>query len=114
MIYVITTRLTVRVCSHLLPGGVAATDIPRFPELNAKGSSGYQPPRKRLGLDRRQMCDTIAAATGAMKIQISLSSRRHERHIAQMQTVKAGGRGIIDYHAVTTDQISRERWSDRP
>ena len=97
-----------------LHGGAPAMDIPRFPERNSTGLSGNQPPRKRLGLDRRQMRDTIAAATGAMKIQISLSSRRHERHIAQMQTVKAGGRGIIDYHAVTTDQISRERWSNPP
>lgn len=97
-----------------MPGGAAGTDIPRFPELNTNGSSGYQPPRKRPGLDRRQMRDTIAAATEAVKIQISLSFRRHERHIAQMQTVKAGGRGAIDQLAVTTDQTSCERWSNRP
>ena len=78
-------------CSYLLPSGVAATDIPRFPELNTKGTSGYQPPRKLLGLDRRKMRDIMVAATDAVKIQISLSSRRHRRHFAQMKTVKAGG-----------------------
>ena len=83
-------------------------DIPRFPERNATGFSGNQPPRKRLGLYRRQMRDTMVAATEAEKIQISLSSRRYRRHIAQMQTVKAGGRDVTDQHAVTTGQISRE------
>ena len=78
-------------CSYLLRGGVAATDIPRLPELITKGTSGYQPPRKWLGLDRWQMHDIMVAATEAVKIQTSLSSRRHRRHFAQMKTVKAGG-----------------------
>ena len=55
------------------------------------GTSGYQPPSKRLGLDRRQMRDIMVAATETVKIQISLSSRRHRRHFAQMKTVKVGG-----------------------
>ena len=91
-----------------LHGGAPAMDIPRFPERNATGLSGNQPPRKRLGLYRRQMRDTMVATTGAEKIHISLSSRRYRRHIAQMQTVKAGGRDATDQHAVTTGQISRE------
>ena len=84
-------------------------NIPRFPERNSTVLSRNQPPRKRLGLYWRQMRDTtIVAATEAEKIQISLSSRRYRRHIAQMQTVKAGGRDATDQHAVTTGLISRE------
>ena len=89
-------------------GGAPALDIPRFPERNATGLSGNQPPRKRLGLYRRQMRDTMVATTGAEKTHISLSSRRYRRHIAQMQTVKAGGRDATDQHTVTTGQIFRE------
>ena len=91
-----------------LHGGAPAMDIPRFPERNSTSLSGNQPPRKRLGLYRRQMRDTIVATTEDEKIHISLSSRRYRRHIAQMQTVKAGGRDATDQHAVTTGQISRE------
>ena len=83
-------------------------DIPRFPERNSMGLSGNQPLRKRLGLYWRQMRDTMVATTEAEKIQISLISRRYRRHIAQMQTVKAGGRDATNQHAMTTGQISRE------
>ena len=91
-----------------LHGSAPAMDIPRFPERNDTGLSRNQPPRKRLGLYRRQMRDTIVATTEDEKIHISLSSRRYRRHIAQMQTVKAGGRDATDQHTVTTGQFFRE------
>ena len=48
---------------------------------------------ERLGLDRRQMRDTIAYSDGKGYMDlISLSSRRRGRHIAQMPPVRAGGR----------------------
>ena len=45
---------------------------------------------------------------------ISLSSRRREHLIAQMPTVKPGGREATDQFSVTTDLKRREGWSNRP
>ena len=67
-----------------------------------------QPPRQRLGLDWLQMRDTICDATGRdYYLLISLSSRRREGFIAQMQTVKSGGREDSDQASVTNDQKLR-------
>ena len=51
---------------------------------------------KRLGLDRRQMRDTIDYSDGKGCLDlISLSSRRRGRYIAHMPAVKAGGRDCL-------------------
>ena len=75
------------------PPGFLITDIPRFPEPAPPREDTDPATAERLGLDRRQMRDTIAYSDGKGYMDlISLSSRRRGRHIAQMPPVRAGGR----------------------
>ena len=75
------------------PPGFLITDIPRFPEPAPPREDTDPATAERLGLDRRQMRDTIAYFDGKGCLDlISLSSRRRGRHIAQMPPVRAGGR----------------------
>ena len=74
------------------PPGFFITDIPRFPEPAPPREDTDPATAERLGLDRRQMRDTIAYSDGKGYMDlISLSSRRRGRHIAQMPPVRAGG-----------------------
>ena len=75
------------------PSGFLIIDIPRFPEPAHPREDTDPATAERLGLDRRQMRDTIAYSDGKGYMDlISLSSRRRGRHIAQMPPVRAGGR----------------------
>ena len=75
------------------PPGFQKVDIPRFPEPAHPREDTDPATAERLGLDRRQMRDTIAYSDGKGYMDlISLSSRRRGRHIAQMPPVRAGVR----------------------
>ena len=74
------------------PSGFLKVDIPRFPEPAPPHGDTDPATAERLGLDRRQMRDTIACSDGKGCLYlISLSSRRRGRCIAQMPPVRAGG-----------------------
>jgi len=73
------------------PSGFLIIDIPRFPEPALPHEDTDPATAERLGLDRRQMRDTIACSDGKGCLDlISLSSRRRGRHIAQLPPVRAG------------------------
>ena len=75
------------------PTRLSKAYIPRFPEPAPPHEDTDPATAERLGLDRRQMRDTIAYFDGKGCLDlISLSSRRRGRHIAQMPPVRAGGR----------------------
>ena len=78
------------------PSGFHSDDIPRFPESAPPHGDTDPATAERLGLDRRQMRDTIACSDGKGCLNlISLSSRRRGRHIAHLPAVRAGGRGCL-------------------
>ena len=78
------------------PSGFLKIDIPRFPEPAFPHEDTGPATAERLGLDRRQMRDTIACFDGKGCLDlISLSSRRRGRYIAHLPAVRAGGRDCL-------------------